>query len=365
MNMPISKGFQGGVAGLAIMLCMAAGRDPWAWSHPVGAVAPSRTKVESQAQDTNPPQTPAPSVLPEPPAQPAASGRAGRVNFAPGVVIDWRFPLVEIESRVVFRAGPLELLACSPRTREHESILQVPARPLRIFEALGLIGLEPGAPVRYDERADRWLPAHGQKLSLRVLADFPFGKTTIPVEAWMVRIDRPQDDMEPIPWVFAGSERYADGAFGADEDGTVVCVVDFPTALIAVGESHSAANEALWLAATPRFIPREGTLCTLIVSAHHEPALTVRILTDGRLRIADKDTDVKSLAARYKDMTDPKPAAAGPGTAQAGTAARLVVIQFIAAADTRDEIIRSCFEELQSLGLPPTAMLFDPRSTRR
>lgn len=315
-----------------------------------------------------PPPSPAPPVrtaAQTPPAQPAPasqSGRAGRVGFAAGVTIDWRFPLVEIESRIVFRAGPLELLACSPRTREHESILQVPARPQRMFEALGLIGLEPGAPVHYDAAADRWLPARGQKLSVRALADFPFGKVTIPVEAWMMRLDQPQIKVEPIPWVFAGSERYADGAFGADEDGTVACVVDFPTALITVGEVHTSANEALWLAATPRFIPKEGTPCSLIVSASREPEWTVQLSAEGKLRLNDRETDAKALADKYKAATDPKPAAAGPGTAQAGFAARFFVVQIVAAASTPDEVAKRVVDELEAQGLPPTAVLYDPRN---
>ena len=72
-------------------------------------------------------------------------------DFAPGVHIDWANRAVEIDARVVLRSGPLELLACSPKTREHESILVVDARPLHVYQALGLIGLAPGSPSRFDE----------------------------------------------------------------------------------------------------------------------------------------------------------------------------------------------------------------------
>ena len=76
-------------------------------------------------------------------------------KFAQGVWIDWRQATVELDARVVLRTGPLELLACSPRTREHESILVVPARPMHVFQALGLVGLEAGSPLRYDEERGR------------------------------------------------------------------------------------------------------------------------------------------------------------------------------------------------------------------
>ncbi|UCE61208.1 MAG: hypothetical protein JSU63_05560, partial [Phycisphaerales bacterium] len=61
-------------------------------------------------------------------------------QFAPGVKIDWQRRVVEVDASVVLREGPLELLACSPQTREHESILAVRARPLHIYQAMGLIG---------------------------------------------------------------------------------------------------------------------------------------------------------------------------------------------------------------------------------
>ena len=76
-------------------------------------------------------------------------------TYAPGVRIDWTRGVIELDARVVLREGLLELFACSPRTREHESIFVVPAQPRRIYEALGLIGMEPGSPVRYDPERDK------------------------------------------------------------------------------------------------------------------------------------------------------------------------------------------------------------------
>ena len=97
-----------------------------------------------------------------PSSQPgAASGRV--VDFAPGVRINWQRPQVELAARIALREGPLELFACSPHTREHESVLAVEARPWHIYQALGLIGLRPGQPVTYDEQNDRWLPADGDR----------------------------------------------------------------------------------------------------------------------------------------------------------------------------------------------------------
>ena len=109
------------------------------------------------------------------PSVPARADKPGSVVpadrakvFAPGVRIDWRRRVVEVETRVVLRRGPLELLACSPHTREHESILSVHARPMHVFQAMGLIGLSPGSPARYDVKQNNWIAPPGDRLDLRV-----------------------------------------------------------------------------------------------------------------------------------------------------------------------------------------------------
>ncbi len=190
--------------------------------------------------------------------------------FAPGVRIDWRERVVELEGQVVLRQGPLELLVCSPRTREHESILTVRAQPMHIFQAMGLIGLEPGAPLHYDENNDRWLAPTGESLELYVRCRDGQQDPLLPVERWLLDVRRGRPP-EKLDWVFAGSRTFDNGRFGADGDGTVICVVDFDTALIALGSLHTADNERLWLTANTEAIPPTGTACTLLIrSAVHD-----------------------------------------------------------------------------------------------
>lgn len=321
-------------------------------------------------------------------AEPASQLRVAA--FADGVTIDWRFPLVELEARVVLRAGPLELLACSPRTREHESILQIPARPLHIFQACGLIGLQPGAPVHYDAANDRWIAPTGQPLTLRVLGSFEFGDVTLPVEAWMTSLKEPGREIRTIPWVFAGSRVVEGGAFGADEDGTIVCVVDFSSALITIGELHSADDELLWLGADPRYVPKEGTRCRLLVSARIENPLLLHVLPDGGLRIADKVVTAQDVAARWRrtsesaptGRSDPpaKPAltpeASNPATPAGAspqrdrntpppgnkTESNWRVIELRPAGQVASAVMRRVSTALAAEGVPPAAMLVDPRS---
>src|SRR5262249_41080401 len=84
-------------------------------------------------------------------APPATQPTGKVVRFAEGVSIDWGRKQVEIDSQVVLRDGVLELLACSRGTKEHESILQIRARPQNVYQALGMLGLPDGQPPRFDE----------------------------------------------------------------------------------------------------------------------------------------------------------------------------------------------------------------------
>jgi len=187
-------------------------------------------------------------------------------DFAPGVRIDWQRRTVEADARVVMRSGPLELLACRPRSKEHESVLATSAAARNIYLAMGLIGLSQGSPVRYDPSRDRYYPPAGDKLSLRVRFRHDNLTYGIPAEDWLVE-SKTGKPPKGLAWVFSGSRNLEDGRFAADSEGTVICVVDFDTALISVGELHSPDNEALWLSANTGAIPPIGTECTLLICA--------------------------------------------------------------------------------------------------
>ena len=232
----------------------------------------------------------------------------GLRQFAAGVHIDWTSLTVNIDSEVVLREGALELLACSLQTREHESILVVKARPLHILQAMGIVGLEPGLPLRYDEKNDRWIPASGEPLDLRIRCDGVDGGRPVSAAAWLAETKggKPPKDVD---WVFSGSRSVPGGRFGADLEGTVACLVDFDTALISPATSHSADNEELWLKANTAAIPPRGTACTLLVRSAYRPALEVKLAPDETLRFGEKPvTPTELVEMLHRPTDDERPA---------------------------------------------------------
>ena len=227
--------------------------------------------------------------------QPVAGHRADRiVPYAPGIRINWTRSIVELDARVVMRQGPLELFACAPHTREHEAIVVVSARPRRIYEALGLIGLEPGAPVGYDESGPGWMAAHGARLRIDVVIHGDRTEQVCGIHEWMRRAAGGAP-LERRDWVFAGSGHLPGGRFAADLEGTVICVVDFGSALIALPEPHTSDNAALWLEADPARIPPLGTTCVLRISSAERGRTLVHVGPDGELRIDGRVLTIRDL----------------------------------------------------------------------
>ena len=255
------------------------------------AQAPTTQPASTQPAATQPAST-QPATT-QPVRQPAAEGR--RVAYAPHVTIDWSVPQVEIDARVVLREGPLELLVCAEQTKEHESILVTAARPRRVYEALGLIGLEPGHPLRYDSTTAQYTPATGQRLALEIHYRDGEEDKTVAAHEWMAASGTQQSISAPV-WVFCGSQTL-DGKFAADVEGTVACVVDFNSALIGLAERHSAKNSELWLVANTPLIPERGTPCRLVVRGLNIEPLVLTLTPEGFFLWKDEILDPLELDA--------------------------------------------------------------------
>ena len=296
---------------------------------PAPALTPERSTVPPQ-RPTVPPQpsadSPQPSAVPAPLQEPkTASGK--RVAYAPHIWIDWSIPRVEIESVVAQTEGAIELLLCSRGTKEHESILVTDASAQHIFEATGLIGLTPGKPVGLDPATGQTIPPTGDPVVVQIEWD----EKVIPAHEWMLRADS-STPADAIDWVFAGSRDIGE-RFGAQADGTIICVVDFDTALIAPGESHTSDDAELWLEANPQRIPPRGTPCRVIVRpADPSSPMNLTVTREGQFQWDDRllspielDTIIRRRVARNPDQPVHLSAAPGTDARLARVAARCII----------------------------------------
>ena len=196
----------------------------------------------------------------------------------PFVRIDRAARTVEIDGSVPIDAHDerapnvyLELVACSPDTREHESLVVTRAKPSHIHAALLLLGLEPGTPAEWKARGDGTLDeiaATGPRLAVEFITTDGAGvKSVVPAARW-IRHSQTGAAWPDSPWVFAGSTfvtRQGERRYDADFSGTILGLTTFGTEVIAWPEPispDSGIDEPVWIA-NPDTVPRSGTPVTI------------------------------------------------------------------------------------------------------
>ena len=181
-----------------------------------------------------------------------------------------------LEARVIRRkADWLELVACSPRTREHESILVVPARPSDLHLGLILLGLEPGRPAdwRQTEAGLEMEPARGPPVRVTVRGRGDARVPEVPITHWI----RNEADGEPLPratFLFTGSrfrEFRGERFYSADRSGNIISLVHFGDEVLArsTRRTHRTDQEQ-WQPRSGR-IPPKGTPIELVLRPAEAP----------------------------------------------------------------------------------------------
>ncbi|MFO8015276.1 MAG: YdjY domain-containing protein [Phycisphaerae bacterium] len=237
-------------------------------------------------------------------AEAPAKAEAGDVvvKTLPGIEVDTRAREVRLGSEVVLQTGALELFVCSEGTREHESVLAVRARPSHVTFALSLLGLDPGKPGVTTE-AGAFSPPAGRVLAITCRYTGPDGT---PREVPAYRFLRLAGSETPLDrrldWVYVGRPE-ADALRAADREGTVVCLSNFPEAVIDVPFESTADNAALVYEANPEAVPKVGTPVEIVIrptGRRIEPKKVQAevVLEKGRPpRLDGKAMDLETLAA--------------------------------------------------------------------
>jgi hypothetical protein len=190
-----------------------------------------------------------------------------RLSPAEEVWVDAKAREVVVGGTVVLDKGPIEFFACPKETKEHESIVATRATARLIHAALLAIGLEPGRPVSFDPE---YSAATGPRVRVRMRWTGADGKVQASDARDWIRNTRTGASMEH-DWVFAGSSFWTDPADGKEyyqaDGGDLICVSNFPTAMLDLPIESSQSNEALLFEVFEGRVPPRGTDVEILLSA--------------------------------------------------------------------------------------------------
>lgn len=239
----------------------------------------SRPKPQSPADPPSPPPPPtAQAPKDSPPAPPALPEPSLREVF-PFIRADATARLVEIDGVVPIDchdpATPrvfLELVACTPDTREHEVLVLTKAKPSNVHAALLAIGLAPGVPGswKYEDKKVLPVPPRGDGIEIGIAYRNAAGKEIeCPVTDWIINAEtgapfKPRPGVSGPRWVFAGSvfaKRQGREVYDADGTGTLIGLCIFGSEVVAwcdMISPEAAIEEPVWIADIKK-VPAAGT----------------------------------------------------------------------------------------------------------
>jgi hypothetical protein len=177
---------------------------------------------------------------------------------------------VLLNAYVCLRQGQLEQLLCRRQTKEHEAILAADVDAQKIHAALLLARAEAGSPVKF---VPKFQPARGTTIKITLQYQDKGKTVTVPARQWVRDVNTKKD--LAYDWVFAGSVLIPDPLdktvppfYGAN-DGDVICVSNFDTALLDLPINSSKDNADLAFEANTERIPAVETPVLVIL----EPVL--------------------------------------------------------------------------------------------
>lgn len=189
-----------------------------------------------------------------------------------GITVDREARTIDLDARVVLREGEwLELIACTPGTREHEALVIVAAKPSNIHLALLSLGLEPGKPLhsRMEGEERVIVPPTGPAVEAFFVLDREGEKVEVPVNEWVVD----QKNGTPLPsnrFLFTGSAFVpyeGKEVYMADLEGSVLTIVNFGDDLLSRDTTQTnQTDDGQWGAKTDA-IPPLGTRVLLRLRA--------------------------------------------------------------------------------------------------
>lgn len=217
-------------------------------------------------------------ILPTParaeePSAPVATPEADRhpdlrrLSTTEDIWIDPIRKEVVVGGAIALDRGMIEVFACPRHTKEHEAIVATAASARLMHAALLAIGLEPGRPVAFDPE---YSAAQGPAVEVIVRWNDETGRLQQRRAQELIRSTTTKRQLD-ADWVFAGSVFWKDPSDGQEyyqaDGGDMICVSNFPTAMLDLPLESSQANEALMFEVFEDRVPPRGTEVELVLSA--------------------------------------------------------------------------------------------------
>jgi hypothetical protein len=182
-----------------------------------------------------------------------------------GVRIDRAHASIEVEGWVNQREGVVEVFACAPQGKTHESVVVLDCVPSGLQAGLLAIGLKPGAPA--EQRVDGTLiPPSGDRVEIKVRWRGDDGSEHVARAEELVWLSGAEHAMDARGWIFAGSyvqpaeDGSGRGSFAADAVKTLASTYH-DSSTILENPAHEAADDTLY-SANPHTVPPVGTKIT-------------------------------------------------------------------------------------------------------
>ncbi|MBC7770997.1 MAG: hypothetical protein H7210_00745 [Pyrinomonadaceae bacterium] len=222
--------------------------------------------------------TATPVTAPETPAVVAPK------ELFPGVFVDLTKKTVEIGGIIPINAHDpaapmvyLEVFACLPDTKEHESMVMTSVRPSHVHAAMLLIGLKPGHPGGWDLIDDKLVPIEPSGDAVLVQVTYTdaggqrilLGPEDLIVDA---KTNEPFNKNTGGHWLFAGSrmvKRQGRDWYDADGAGMLIGLTTFGGETIAWSRTISPDSNVQapeWIASSKE-TPPAGTPVRVTISA--------------------------------------------------------------------------------------------------
>jgi hypothetical protein len=173
-----------------------------------------------------------------------------------GLWIDLKRKWVIVDGSVCLREGPLEMFICPAQTKEHESVITTPIDAETVHTSLLAIGAKTGSPVQFEPE---YKAATGSIIDI-VLVWIDEDKKVIAslAQDW-IKKGNTRKTMQ-YAWVFGGSGYWKNPNTNETNyygnDGSLVCLSNFPTATMDLPVESSNSNAArLYFANTSKIAP--------------------------------------------------------------------------------------------------------------